>query len=188
MLRLSLISLILAFSATAGAEDFDYNYLSVGYGNVDYDAIGDGDGFTLGGSYAFNDKYYGFADYEAAELESVIDATRWRLGIGYHKVLTDKVDLVAKLSYEYLELDGGILGANDDTGFGFGVGVRFRSSQKLELNAGVKHVDYGDFGDDTGLEAGALYRLNDAFSLGLRAEWSDDISMFALNSRFYFGK
>ena len=92
------------------------------------------------------------------------------------------------MSYEYVELDGGILGGNDDTGIGLGVGVRFRSSHKLELNAGVKHVDYGDFGDDTGLEAGALYRLNDTFSLGLRAEWSDDISMFALNGRFYFGK
>ncbi len=56
MLRLSLISLILAFSASANAEDFDYDFLSVGYGSVDFDDLGvDGTGFSIGGSYALND-------------------------------------------------------------------------------------------------------------------------------------
>lgn len=188
MLRLSLISLLLAFSASASADNFDYNYLSLGYGNTDFDGIGDGDGFTLGGSYAFNGKYHAFARYESAELASVIDATRWQAGVGYNRWLTERVDLVARLSYEYVEFDSGILTSVDDTGFGLSVGVRYRSSDKLELSAAIKRTDYSDFGDDTGIEVGALYKLTNIYSLGVRADWGDDVNTFTLSGRFYFGK
>ncbi len=188
MLRLSLITLVLAFSASASADNFDYNYLSLGYGSTDFDGIGDGDGFTLGGSYAFNGKYHAFARYESTELTSAVDATRWQMGVGYNKWLTDKVDLVARLSYEYVEFDNGILASNDDTGYGLSVGVRYKSSDKLELSAAIKRTDYSDFGDDTSLEVGALYKLNSSYALGLRADWGDDVNTFTLNGRFYFGK
>ena len=118
----------------------------------------------------------------------MIDATRWQAGVGYHRCLTERVDLVARLSYEYVDFASGILDSVDDTGFGLSVGVRYRSSDKLELSAAIKRTDYSDFGDDTGLEVGALYKLTDIYSLGVRAAWGDDVNMFTLNGRFYFGK
>ena len=189
MLRLSLISLILAFSATAGAEDFDYNYLSAGYGNVDFDDLGvDGDGFVIGGSYAITPTYNVFVDYRAASLDLGVDATTWGAGFGYHRPMSDQVDLVARLSYEYIEFDVPLAGSVDDSGLGLGVGLRFAQSDVLELNAGLTYVDYGDGGDDTGFEAGALYSINDVFSVGISGEWSDNLSMYTLSGRFYFGK
>ena len=189
MLRLSLISLILAFSASANAEDFDYDFLSVGYGSVDFDEIGvDGTGFTIGGSYAITDSYVAFFDYSAASLDAGVDTTTWGAGFGYHRSMSDKVDLVASLSYEYLEFDIPLAGSFDDSGLGLSVGFRIAQSDKLELNAGINYVDYGDSGDDTGFELGALYKVNDAYSVGLSGEWSDNISMYTLSGRFYFGR
>ena len=95
---------------------------------------------------------------------------------------------MAELSYEYLEIDIPQVGSNDDTGLGLAIGVRFAQSEKLELNAGINYVDYSNGGDDTGFELGALYSINDAYSVGLSGEWSDTVSMYTLSGRFHFGK
>ncbi len=189
MLRLSLIGLILAFSASANAEDFDYDFLSLGYGNVDFDGPGgDGNGFTLGGSYAMTNTYYAFLDYNAASLGQGVDATLWGAGFGYHRGMSDKVDLVAELSYESFKIDNSQPGNFDDSGLGLSVGFRFAYSEKLELNAGINYVDYSDVGNDTGFEFAALYDVNDKYTVGLGGAWSDNVSMYTLTGRFYFGK
>lgn len=194
-MRSSLVILILALSASASAQNFDYTYLTLGYANTDFDALdADGDGFTLGGSYAFTNKLHGFANYDAADLDSSIlavgvDATRFNAGVGYNTTMSDKLDMFARLSYEYVDLDGGAgNGSIDDSGFGFGVGLRFAASNQLELDAGIKYVDYGDLGDDTSLQVGGLYDFTDTFAVGLAVETSDDVTKFALTGRFYFGK
>lgn len=189
MLRSSLIIGLLAFSAVASAENFDYNYLTLGYGNIEFDEVNvDGDGLGLGGSYAISDSYHIFAGYNAADLDFDIDATTWGAGFGHNRSLSDTVDLVAKISYEYVELDAAGVGSVDDSGLGLGLGLRVAASDKLELIAGINHVDYSDSGSDTGFEAGGLYSFNDAFSLGFSGDWSDDSSAYTLSGRFYFGK
>lgn len=189
MLRSSLIVGLLAFSAAASAENFDYNYLTLGYGNIDFDDIGvDGDGFGLGGSYAINESYHVFAGYTAADLDFDVDATSWSAGIGYHTGLSDAVDLVATLSYEYVELDVPLVGSVDDNGLGLGLGLRFAASDKLEVTAGINHVDLSDSGSDTGFGLGGLYSFTEAFSLGLSGDWNDDSSAYTLSGRFYFDR
>ena len=188
MLRLSLISLILAFSASANAEDFDYNFLTLGFSSIDIDGGADGNVFTLGGSYALTDTYFAFIDYSAGSLGAGEDATLWGAGFGYHRALSDQVDLVAELSYEYFEQDRPQAGSFDDSGLGLAVGVRFAQSEKLELNANISYINYGDRDNDTGFELGALYSINDAYSVGLSGAWSDNVSMYTLSGRFHFGK
>ena len=194
MLRSLLVFVLLAFSASASAEGFSYNYLTLGYGNTDFDVVNaDGDGFTLGASYGFTDNVHAFAGYDTADLESVVDLNRFRIGIGYNTGLSDTVDMYARLSYESIDFDlppvGVPLGVDtDDSGYGFGVGVRFRAMDQLELNAGIKHVDYSDLGDDTGFEAGGVYSFNNTWSLGLHGEFSDDVSTYTVSGRFYFGR
>lgn len=192
MLRSSLLIGLLAFSATASAEGFSYNYLTLGYGNADVDTLSaDGDGFTLGGSYAFTDKLHGFVDYETADLEDVIDMNRLSIGIGYNTTLSSTVDMYARLSYEDIDFDLPavlipLVGDTDDSGYGLAVGVRFRATDALELQGGIKHVDYSDIGDDTGVELGGIYSFNDTWSLGLHTEFADEFSSYSLSGRFYF--
>jgi long-subunit fatty acid transport protein len=188
MLRSSLVIILIAFSASVSAEDFDYNYFSLGYGTTEFDNVNvDGDGFNVGGSYAINQSYHVFADYGSANLDGNIDATEFGAGIGWHTSLTDAVDLVAGLSYEYVELDAPAVTAIDDSGFGLGVGLRFAASEMLELNAGINYVDLSDSGNDTGFSVGGLYDLTESFSVGLGGSWSDDATSYTLSGRFYFG-
>lgn len=187
MLRSSLFILLLACSTIASAGDFDYDYLSLGYSTVEFDDINvDGDGFGIGGSYAINPDYHLFAGYDAAGLDFGVDATAFGAGIGYNMGLSPVVDLIAQLSYQYVELDVPGFGSVDDSGLGLGVGLRFAASPMLELNAGIDYVDLSDSGNDTGFRAGGLYSFTDTFSLGLGGNWGDDSSSYIVSGRFYF--
>ena len=60
MLRSVLLTALLAFSVSAGAQGFDYNYFSVGYQRLNLDDgffDVDGDGFGLNGSFAVNEAF-----------------------------------------------------------------------------------------------------------------------------------
>ena len=187
-MRSVLFSVLIALSATAGAEGFDYDYFSAGYGVIDFDEIGvDGNGYAIAGSVSIAPKLHLFAGYEGGNLDFDVEVTTWGAGIGYNTSLSDRTDAYARLSYEYIEVDVPLGGSADDNGLGFGVGLRFAASDRLELDAGINYVDYGDAGDDTGFAAGGLYNFTDSFALGLAAEWSDDVSVYSLSGRFYFG-
>jgi opacity protein-like surface antigen len=189
MFRSTLVILALLFSASAGAQGFDYSYIQLGYGTFDFDDIDvDGDGFGLSGSYAINPDWHVFAGYEDASLDFGIDATSFGAGVGYNTELSPAVDMFARLSYQYVELDAGAFGSVDDNGIGFGVGMRFAASDQLEIDAGIDYVDLSDSGDETAFSAGAVYNFTDAFSVGLGGSWSDDASSYTLVGRFYFGE
>lgn len=189
MKRSTLGLALLALSATASASDFDYNYVSVGYGNTELDGIDvDGDGFGITGSIAISDSYHVFAGYETAGLDFGVDMTAWAAGIGWNFGLSDKVDMVTRLSYRYIELEASGFGSEDDNGLGAGLGLRFAATRQLELDAGIDYVDYGDGGDDTAFGLGGLYSFSDAFALGLGGSWSDNVSTYTVSGRFYFGQ
>lgn len=178
---------LLALSAAANADDFDYTYFSLGYGTIEFDDINvDGDGFGIDGSVAISDSVHLFAGYTAAGLDFGVDATEFGAGIGYNTSLSNVVDLVARLSYEYVELEGPG-GSIDDNGIGLGLGIRFAATEQLELNAGIDYVDLSDSGNDTGFGVGGLYSFTDSFALGLGGNWSDDASSYTVSGRFYFG-
>lgn len=189
MLRSVLTLLLLAIAVSASAKEFDYSFFQLSYGNVEYDDVNvDGDGFGLSGSYAINEDFHVFGGYQAAGLDFGIDATSLGAGLGWHTTLSPVVDLVASVSYQYVELDASGFGSVDDNGLGLGVGLRFAASDLLELNAGINYVDLSDSGGDTGFGVGGLYSFTDAFALGLSADWSDDVSSYTLSGRFYFGQ
>ena len=189
MLRSSLLITLLAFSATASAEGFDYNWLSFGYGNTEFDEVDlDGDGFGIDGSFAINKNVHLFAEYNAASLDFDVDATTWAAGLGYNTPLSPTFDFVARLSYEYIEIDIPGIGSDDENGLGLGVGLRFSATDALELNGGVDYVDYGDAGDDTAFVLGGLYNFTQAFALGLRGSFGDDVTTYTISGRFYFGQ
>jgi len=189
MFRSTLVLVVLLFSASAGAQGFDYSYLQLGFGTFDFDNNnGDGDGFGLSGSYAIKPNWHVFAGYEDAGLDAGADVTAFGAGFGYTTELSPTVDMFARLSYQHVDVDVPGLGGGDDSGIGFGVGMRFAASDQLEIDAGISYVDFGDGGDDTAFSLGGLYDFTDSFSAGLGGSWSDDASSYSLVGRVYFGK
>ena len=189
MLRSSVLIFLLAFSMASYADDFDYNYIDLGYGILDFDDIDvDGDGFGIGGSFAINSDFHVFGGYQSAGLDFGIDVSQFAAGVGYNTELSPTVDAVARLSYQYAEVDAPGFGSVDDNGFGFGVGLRFEATDVLEIAASIDYIDFGDGGDDTGFGLGAFYSFTDAFDAGLSGSWSDDTSTYLLTGRFYFGR
>lgn len=189
MLRSTLLIGLLAFSAAASAEGFDYSWLSFGYGTVDFDDIDvDGDGFGIDGSFAINDNVHVFAAYEGASLDFDIDATTWAAGIGYNTELSPTFDAFARVSYVYAEVDAPGFPAVDEDGLGFGVGLRFAATPDLEVNSSIDYVDFGSSGDDTAFSLGGLYSFTPAFALGLEGSWGDDVTAYRISGRFYFGQ
>jgi len=188
MLRSLLFTLLLAFSVSANAEGFSYDYVSLGYGSVDFDGAGDnGDGFVFDAALGLTDNVHLFAGYDDADVNSLAGISRWNAGVGYHTPMSDTLDLFARLSYEAVEFNTP-LGSPDDNGFGASIGARFRAGNQIEVNAAINYVDYSDLGDDTGFELGMLYDFTNNWSAGLSGEWSDDITTYTIGARYFFGK
>lgn len=188
MLRSSLLIFLLALSASASAE-FDYNFFEFSYADIEFDDIDvDGDALGIGGSFELNDDVFLFGSYQDADLDFSVDATTFGIGVGYHTPLSGVADLVASVSYQWVEVDIPSFGDEDEDGFGLGVGVRFAASPEVELNGGINYVDLGDGGDDTALSIGALYNFTDAFTAGIGGSFGDDVSSIALIARLYFGR
>ncbi len=188
MLRSSLLIFLLALSTSASAE-FDYNFFEFSYADIEFDDIDvDGDALGIGGSFELNDDVFLFGSYQAADLDFSVDATTFGIGVGYHTPLSPVVDLVASVSYQWVEVDVPGFGEEDEDGFGLGVGVRFAATPEVELNGGINYVDLGDGGDDTALSIGALYNFTDAFTAGIGGSFGDDVSSIALIARLYFGR
>ncbi len=187
MLRSIIATLMLAFSVSATAQNLDYNYLQISYGNLEFDDINvDGDGFGVAGSFAFRPDWHVFAGLQAAGLDFGIDATTIGAGVGYNRPISQGLDFVARLSYQYIELDAAGFGDADDSGLGLGLGLRYLANTDLEVNAGIDFVDFGDNGNDTGFSLGGLYSLSDTLWIGLGGTWSDDSSAYTISGRFYF--
>ena len=193
MLRSALFTTLLAFSATAGAQGFDYNFVSVGYTQleVEFGSIDvDGDALGIAGSFEVNDSFFIAGNYNFGELEEQgieVDVDTLSLGAGWHTPLSEQMDFFTTLSYEYVELSA--LGqSEDDSGIGLGAGLRFQASEAIELNAVINHVDLDESGSDTGFGLAMLYGVTDSLDIGITGDWGDDSSAYGINGRLYFGR
>ena len=95
------------------------------------------------------------------------------------------MDVLAQVTYEKIELDTP-LGDADDSGFGIGVGIRVAATSLVELLGSVSYVDFDDGGDNTALNAGALFNVTETIAVGVNASFDDDVNVYRLTGRFYF--
>ncbi len=185
--------LLIGLSAAAAAQGADgvqglkYTFVEVGYGQLNFDSPdADGDGLGIGGSYALTDQFHLFASYSTADLDFDIDATDFNVGFGFNTPISDTIDVVATLSYVYVEFDQATFGSVDDTGLGGSLGLRALMTPQVELFGGLEYVDLSDFGSDTALGAGIRYNFNEKFAAGFAGSWADDASSYTLSGRMYF--
>ncbi len=191
MLRSTLLMVLFAFSTTVYADGFNYNFVTASYGQIDFDDFSsDSDLFAIQGSFAISDSFHVFAGYGAGEIDdniSSVDLDTWNVGLGYNTSLSDRIDLVVGLSYEYIELSAANLISIDDDGIGASVGLRMAATEKLEVNAGISYIDFSDGGDNTSFGGGALYSFTETFALAASVSFDDDATGYNVGGRFYFG-
>ena len=118
MLRLVLILALFAFSASVYADGFNYNSVTASYGQIDFDNLNaDGDSLGISASAEVGESFFVFGGYGVADIsDSVIsvDVDSWDVGVGYHMPMSDSVDFVASLSYEYIDISVPGFGSVDD--------------------------------------------------------------------------
>lgn len=162
-----------------------YTYAELGYLNVDFDDINeDGDGFGIGGSYAFHKNFHLVADYQDIDLSGNADASFFSIGIGGNLPLRPGLDAVGRVRWIHAEIDVGSSNFDDD-GYGLDALLRVMINPQLELNGGVIYEDVGN-SDDTALAIGGLYEIVPNFALGADLEFSDDVTVLFLKGRLYF--
>ncbi len=188
MVRSTFLILLFAFSATAGAQGFNYNYLQASYGTVSLDdSIVDVDGSGLGisGAYAFHEEFYFAGEYQTADMDFGVDLNILELAVGYHTPLSEQLDMTAQFGYLNAEVEAAGFGSSDDDGFLVGAGLRGALTDTVELNGGIDYIDI-DSGGETRANAGFLFALTETLTVGAKASFWDDINVYQLNLRFDF--
>ncbi len=189
MKRSIVVFSLMAMSGLAFADGFSYTYVQATFGTVDVDNSSiDGDGLGLNGSFGITDNLNIVGSYQTADFDTLGDADEFTVGLGVHSSITEMFDVVAAVSYVDVSVDPvGGPSAGDD-GFDLTVGARFSATSLIEINAGLTYRDLSNSGDDTGIGGGVLFNLTDSLSLGLAAQWDDDVSEYSASARWYFGK
>ena len=187
MQRSILLLLLVALTGAAEAqESFSYNWVQGSYSKTDYDSLGvDGDGLGLSVSVALNENFHVFGGYTGADIDSDVDTDGWNAGIGMNTSISELMDVIVQLSYRTTELDLPGIGSVENDGLGLGAGIRVGANDWIEIDAGLTYIDL-DSGNETVFDAGFLYRVSDAFAVGISGTWDDDVEVWSIDARLYF--
>ena len=190
MSRILVAALAALFALPAMADRPSFNFVEAGYQEVELD-VGfgldvDGDGFALGGSFEFNEDFFGFIGYSDIGFDFSVDLTQFRAGIGWQTGMSENTSFFATAGYVEAEVDAPGFNSIDDSGYTLGIGVRGNVSELIELYANISYVDFGD-GDSTGFGGGIFFNLTEQFALGLGASTDDDVTGYGVTARLYFG-
>lgn len=193
MLRLTAVTIILAITASAWADQPSYSYIEGGYQRIDLDGLGlgidvDGDGFGVAGSFEVGEHVYLFGGYSLTDLGFGIDLKELHIGAGYHVAISDNTSFFTGLSLVRAEVDVGGFGSADDDGFGVTIGLRSNISARFEAEGSISYVDLGGGADGLGVSGAAWYRFTDTVSLGFKAGFDEDIVVYGIAARYYFGR
>ena len=184
-------TLVLVLSP-AMADGLSYNYIQLGYqkADLDDDLAGisiDGDGYGISGSFEVGESFFIGAGYSALDFDFGVDLDQLSIGGGYHTGLSDRSDFFATISYIRAEASVSGFGSLDEDGYGVSVGIRGLLTDNVELNGSIAYSDLGDGADGTAFGVGALYSFTENFALGFDVSTDDDVTMYGVGARFYFG-
>lgn len=220
--KLLLIAALAFPVAGWSTEELSYTYLELDYVNLSIDEIDDdediiddfddGDGWAVQGSFAFTPMFFVFAGYSDTDSDasfssdgttffsSSVDVQRLDIGLGLNKELDidffNRPDLVARIAYTDIDLDGFDFGGSsnpslgdldDDSSDGWFADVALRSQLVawLEASGGVRYTDIQD-ADDFSFIGNLLFELSPSWGINLGVDAGDDISTWVLGVRYSF--
>lgn len=159
-----------------------YSYVEGGFVQADPDGAGSMNGFSLGGSFAFNEQFHGIVEY-ADVSDSPLDFSQTRLAVGYSYPVTSGSDLVVRAGYVHENVDIGVLDASDN-GWMAQVGVRSMVTDVFELDGFLTHLNASS--SDTGIGLAGRYYFSYSLSVGADVEFFDDFTRYRALVRYSF--
>ena len=167
-MKRALLGLALAaiLPVSAQASDVSYSYVEAGYANADW-AGADFDGFSLAGSFGFNESWYGSVDYRQVrngDVDVTLDQTN--VNLGWHHALSDKADFLAEIGYARVGADLGGFGDDSADGYRAAIGFRGMLAPKFEGNIKASYTKIDDLGNgEFGGSVGAIYHFTPTWGL-----------------------
>ena len=181
-------TLLMTYTMSSQASEFNYNYGQVSYDDVEFDSgflNADADGFSIAGSSEITPDIFFTASYSIWEVGSVIDVDTWMIGAGYHMPLNAKSDLVLEASIGNLEASA-VTSVDFDI-WTVSAGVRYSIDSKLEIAGKVGIRDSENNPDtDTFFQANAVYEFQKNIAGVVSYETGDNIDVLSVAARFYF--
>ena len=166
--------------AMAQADAPRWSYVEAGYIDFDPDSGLSDDGWFAGGSMQIFKNVHLVAEYQ-----NIGQYTFWNAGGGFHGMLGEKADLFGQIMWANVDIEDSDV---SEDGYNLEGGIRWKIIKWFELRGQVNWLDYGDAGDDTTVEVGALFSfINDRMGVGASYESGDNETARAY-FRFNFGK
>ena len=176
-------------AANLHAQDLSYDFIEFRYAETEIEVDGfpdvDGDGYQLGGSFSLSPDAHVFVDYERLDFDESVEASGFEVGLGYQVPVGRRTDLILSIAYVDAEVETPFADFSDD-GYAVAAGFRGLLSDSIELRGSANYVDLDRSGDDTALELGADFYLNESFSVGPELIVTDETTTWTLGARFYF--
>lgn len=175
------------FAATAG--ELNYNYVELGYANVDVDGVDlDFDGFQLRGSVDVAENVYLFGGYGSATNDDFgidIDFNELQLGAGYRHGLSDRTDFIAELGYVSQEVEAEGESYDVDAGR-LSAGFRGLLTDNLEGLVKASYTDGNQNDGDFSFTAGAQFKFTQTWGVVGELEAGDDVTKYLVGVRASF--
>lgn len=187
LLALTLLAAV-PFAASA-AEGISYNYVEGGYTRVDANHTGtnnDADGWALNGSGAIAPNFHVFGGYSKVNINDTdVDLNNWRLGVGYNREITPKMDLLTRVAYENSKFDSPY-GDYSSDGYSVEAGVRGALTTNLEGYALAGYEDYKHYDGDWYGKVGAQVKFNPTWGINGEVKFADGDTQVFVGPRISF--
>ena len=204
--QLALAITLAAASFGTIAGELSYSNLEAGVGRIELesdDAYGADDvvldGYFLHGSVALDDSFYLVGGYETGNDNVFVDffggfdteLTQTQAGVGYHRALSDRADLVTELSYLNQEVevsfDGfGVSQSENVDGYRASLGFRGLLADNFEGLVKANYTDGSDFDGEFSGTVGAQLKFNPTWGLVGEVELGDDAQKYLVGVRASF--
>lgn len=185
--KIALLSSVVALSVHAQAADFSYNFVEAGFGTFDTDVNGgeiESEALGFSGSFELDNNLFVRVGYSTEDVDDYdVEGTLLGFGIGGFTPISEKTNAYAQFSFLRAEVEAAGFGSDDDTGYGFDVGIRHMLNEKIEVNAAVGVTSLFDE-TDTGFGFGGRLHLNDRASFGVNYSKADDTTGMTFSLRF----
>jgi hypothetical protein len=192
--QIALALALAAASFAANAGDLSYSYVEGGWtrANVEFDANNDADfdGFTVRGSYGFN-QFHVFGAYGTVNNDELVDTdvNESQLGVGIHHAVADNADVIGEVSYQRQEVEAeafGLRASDHVNSYRVSVGFRGQLGQHFEANVKANYVDGSDVDSEFTPSAGVLVKFNQTWGLFADLEKAQNLTRYAVGVRASF--